>query len=415
MQKSSFDLELNPFEQSFAPKKAAGHKDTIQKPVANDEALNKANPPLIPLSSNNLTPGGSRRLPPPANQLTPGLSQLTPGVLHGYLNKALFSPNESNVRTGLTPGGYFSGISGLTPNTNLFTPGFSSIIGLEKSNTAETSEQSVRPKPVAPVEKPGSVSDDQSEGTNGTNDSNDTSTHNNKEKDSESAEENDETLVKEEDGLLKRLKKNDGKPKKKTRTQLSEDDKRKNFLERNRLAASKCRQRKKQVAEKMKDDLQFYTTGYTNLKRDVTTLRSQMTGIRSLLILHRRNLTSAVGIDVVDHLLLLAGDTNVTKQEPLNNIEVGEVPTQAINGSLNSGDLGNGNIASSNLNNGPVLNSGINSNGPVLSSVIPNNGPVMANSTAISNANPMEEQVMNGMIPDRSAMIQPHMNGMLRY
>lgn len=67
----------------------------------------------------------------------------------------------------------------------------------------------------------------------------------------------------------------------------SEEEKRKNFLERNRVAASKCRQRKKQLMQKMEDELAFFSTGYRELAAQVTLLRELLNSIRNILHGHK--------------------------------------------------------------------------------------------------------------------------------
>ncbi|KRZ99407.1 uncharacterized protein AC631_04844, partial [Debaryomyces fabryi] len=75
------------------------------------------------------------------------------------------------------------------------------------------------------------------------------------------------------------------------------DSKRKSFLERNRVAASKCRQRKKQLIQKMEDELAFYSSGYRELSAQVTQLRDQLVNLRGILIGHKDcpMLVSSVG------------------------------------------------------------------------------------------------------------------------
>ncbi|ODV80785.1 uncharacterized protein CANTADRAFT_20349 [Suhomyces tanzawaensis NRRL Y-17324] len=64
-------------------------------------------------------------------------------------------------------------------------------------------------------------------------------------------------------------------------------DKRKSFLERNRVAASKCRQRKKQLIQKMEDELSFYSTGYRELSAQVSQLRDQVITLKGVLVSHK--------------------------------------------------------------------------------------------------------------------------------
>lgn len=67
----------------------------------------------------------------------------------------------------------------------------------------------------------------------------------------------------------------------------TEEEKRKTFLERNRVAASKCRQRKKQQLQKMEDELSFYSTGYREVSVQVTQLRNHLLTLRNILNGHK--------------------------------------------------------------------------------------------------------------------------------
>lgn len=88
-----------------------------------------------------------------------------------------------------------------------------------------------------------------------------------------------------------------------------EDSKRKNFLERNRVAASKCRQRKKQLVQKMEDELSFYSTGYRELSAQVSQLRDQLINLRGIVIGHKDcpMLASSVGgFDQLNNIIQLS-------------------------------------------------------------------------------------------------------------
>ncbi|RCK56377.1 Transcriptional regulator SKO1 [Candida viswanathii] len=67
----------------------------------------------------------------------------------------------------------------------------------------------------------------------------------------------------------------------------NDEEKRKNFLERNRVAASKCRQRKKQLIQKMEDELAFYLTGYRELSAQVAQLRGQLMTLKNVIAGHK--------------------------------------------------------------------------------------------------------------------------------
>lgn len=67
----------------------------------------------------------------------------------------------------------------------------------------------------------------------------------------------------------------------------TEEERRKHFLERNRLAASKCRQRKKQMAAKMEDELKFFSSAYKDLTGEVMQLRDQLMSYRNIFADHK--------------------------------------------------------------------------------------------------------------------------------
>lgn len=72
-----------------------------------------------------------------------------------------------------------------------------------------------------------------------------------------------------------------------SRRASTDDEKRKNFLERNRVAASKCRQRKKQLNKKMEEELSFYSNGYRELSAQINQLRESIITLKGLAINHK--------------------------------------------------------------------------------------------------------------------------------
>ncbi|CUM66109.1 uncharacterized protein PRCAT00003765001 [Priceomyces carsonii] len=81
-----------------------------------------------------------------------------------------------------------------------------------------------------------------------------------------------------------------------------EDDKRKSFLERNRVAASKCRQRKKQLIQKMEDELGFYSSGYRELSGQVSQLRDQLINLKGVIVGHKDCPMFASSVGGYEHL-----------------------------------------------------------------------------------------------------------------
>lgn len=82
-------------------------------------------------------------------------------------------------------------------------------------------------------------------------------------------------------------KKSNGSKKAKTSHDSTEEDKRKSFLERNRIAALKCRQRKKQWLEDLKTKAEFYAQENQTLTNEVTMLREQVMSLKSVLMAHK--------------------------------------------------------------------------------------------------------------------------------
>lgn len=116
--------------------------------------------------------------------------------------------------------------------------------------------------------------------------------------------------------------------------QMSEGEKRKHFLERNRVAASKCRQRKKQLMVKMETDLNFYLNEYNNLTTTIDQLNKVSSGMRTFLanninVGHNDQLLKSV-----DNLLGLMNQTNYMSRLR-GNAPSDIIPTvQPINPSL---------------------------------------------------------------------------------
>lgn len=67
----------------------------------------------------------------------------------------------------------------------------------------------------------------------------------------------------------------------------SEELKRKHFLERNRQAALKCRQRKKQWLANLQNRVEFLTTDNEQLQSQATILREEVINLKTLLLTHR--------------------------------------------------------------------------------------------------------------------------------
>ncbi|CCG83681.1 protein of unknown function [Taphrina deformans PYCC 5710] len=84
----------------------------------------------------------------------------------------------------------------------------------------------------------------------------------------------------------------------------TDEQKRKNFLERNRQAALKCRQRKKQWLQNLQAKVEFYGQENDQLTSQVTSLREEIVNLKTLLLAHkdcptaRNNNAGGVGGDL---------------------------------------------------------------------------------------------------------------------
>lgn len=68
---------------------------------------------------------------------------------------------------------------------------------------------------------------------------------------------------------------------------LTEEEKRKSFLERNRIAALKCRQRKKQWVQELQTKVETYASQNEMLNRQVSVLQDEVIALRTALLNHR--------------------------------------------------------------------------------------------------------------------------------
>ncbi|KAI8988693.1 hypothetical protein BDB01DRAFT_719438 [Pilobolus umbonatus] len=69
---------------------------------------------------------------------------------------------------------------------------------------------------------------------------------------------------------------------------INEDEKRKNFLERNRQAALKCRQRKKQWLNNLQTRVEYLTIDNERLQLQNNMLRDEVMNLRNVLSTHNK-------------------------------------------------------------------------------------------------------------------------------
>lgn len=66
-----------------------------------------------------------------------------------------------------------------------------------------------------------------------------------------------------------------------------DEEKRKSFLERNRIAALKCRQRKKQWLSNLQTRVEYLTTDNDQLQMEANSLRKEIMDLKTLLVAHK--------------------------------------------------------------------------------------------------------------------------------
>ncbi|PGH18918.1 hypothetical protein AJ80_04338 [Polytolypa hystricis UAMH7299] len=72
-----------------------------------------------------------------------------------------------------------------------------------------------------------------------------------------------------------------------SKSKMTEEEKRKNFLERNRVAALKCRQRKKQWLQNLQQKVEFFSNENEALSNTVTQLREEVVSLKQILLAHK--------------------------------------------------------------------------------------------------------------------------------
>ncbi|KAJ6440387.1 bZIP transcription factor [Purpureocillium lavendulum] len=72
-----------------------------------------------------------------------------------------------------------------------------------------------------------------------------------------------------------------------TKTKMTDEEKRKNFLERNRVAALKCRQRKKQWLANLQNKVEMFSSENDALTQQITQLREEVVNLKTLLLAHK--------------------------------------------------------------------------------------------------------------------------------
>ncbi|KAF2871579.1 Aft1 HRA domain-containing protein [Massariosphaeria phaeospora] len=110
---------------------------------------------------------------------------------------------------------------------------------------------------------------------------------------------------------------------------MTDEEKRKNFLERNRIAALKCRQRKKQWLANLQAKVELFSTENDALSATVTQLREEIVNLKTLLLAHKEcPVSQAQGLNGAAMNNFLGSDINHQNpygiaQLPPNGVHMG--------------------------------------------------------------------------------------------
>ncbi|KAJ5135185.1 uncharacterized protein N7515_004463 [Penicillium bovifimosum] len=113
---------------------------------------------------------------------------------------------------------------------------------------------------------------------------------------------------------------------------MTDEEKRRNFLERNRVAALKCRQRKKQWLANLQAKVELFTTENDALTTTVTQLREEIVNLKTLLLAHKDcPVAQAQGLGPLMMNSLSTGYDPHGYNMPSNmGMQPGAIPTQGM-------------------------------------------------------------------------------------
>lgn len=241
------------------------------------------------------------------------------------LRNSGLTPNESNLRSGLTPGGInqpgyqFAGQVQYLNNpgmlANPMTPGLSSLLGYNQIHPEEVQNTSGETQANNSTQNPSAGVGSQIQQVAQPPLAQEARQENAKKsppKRKASVSEKQQKRKKAEDS--KPATKTESSSDKASESQNENEDKRKVFLERNRVAASKCRKRKKQLMVKMEEELAFYSAGYRNLSSQVTQIRDQLVNLRGVIVAHKDCPKLAATVGGFEELQSVLQETNYVIQ-----------------------------------------------------------------------------------------------------
>ncbi|KAG9284042.1 hypothetical protein G9A89_022816 [Geosiphon pyriformis] len=125
----------------------------------------------------------------------------------------------------------------------------------------------------------------------------------------------------------------------KVKNDLTDEEKRRNFLERNRQAALKCRQRKKQWLANLQNKVEYLVQDNERLENQATALREEILNLKTLLLAHKDCpiSTQANGVMGLDTIHGVAGMSGMNVGP--NGVSMGVSVGMVANGMQSGGNM----------------------------------------------------------------------------
>jgi len=105
---------------------------------------------------------------------------------------------------------------------------------------------------------------------------------------------------------------------------MTDEEKRKNFLERNRVAALKCRQRKKQWLANLQQKVEIFSSENDQLSQQISHLRDEIVNLKTVLMAHK--------------------DCPITQQQGMGGLGVQQFLDQGFPNQINPYGMAQGNM-----------------------------------------------------------------------
>ncbi|CCK70805.1 Sko1p KNAG_0F01370 [Huiozyma naganishii CBS 8797] len=297
----------------------------------NDDAYQSQQQPaqLGGASSGALTDTAGHNKGAPGGQSLQGTVQNPPQGFLSYLPRTGLTPNESSMRTGLTPGGsLYPLLPSLSGVDN--TPGKMAVKGATTTATGFSPSNSNLNIPYtsggAQPQSQGSAAHVPNKRRRVSSTTSSNRSHGPREKRKSSS---GGSPVEEADGSRDTGGDHTGEE-----DADEQERKRKEFLERNRVAASKFRRKKKEYIKKMEHELQFYETEYHELGKVMDTICAlnackSDTPLLYLLETYIQKNDTMNALNLVSHLNQMVSRTRYFQRQGHNPIESSRSQSQS--------------------------------------------------------------------------------------